>query len=101
MHTILKSYLKRLTNLSSNNRSLLLLRLSAEQDIDLHDLDFLNNKPSFEIIEKLIGRKSKIVLCDLLDSRNEKVNEQSKRLKKISRREKFIQDERGAKDLYV
>jgi hypothetical protein len=101
MHTILKSYLKRLTNLSSNNRSLLLLRLSAEQDIDLHNLDFLNNKPSFEIIEKLIGKKSKIVLCDLLDSRDEKVNEQSKRLKKISRKEKFIQEERGAKDLYV
>jgi DNA replication protein DnaC len=101
MHTILKSYLKRLTNLSSNNRSLLLLRLSSDQDIDLHNFDYLSKQPSFGIIEKLIARKNKIALCDLLDSRNEKVNELSKRLKKISRREKFIQDERGAKDLYV
>jgi hypothetical protein len=101
MHTILKSYLKRLTNLSGGNRSLLLLKLSAEQDIDLHDFDFLNDKPSFGIIEKLIAKKGKIILCDLLDSRNEKINEISKRLRKISRKEKFIQEERGAKDLYV
>ena len=52
---ILSTYLRRLTNLSGNNRSLLLLRLHAEQLIDLHKLSFLNGEKSFEIINALIG----------------------------------------------
>jgi hypothetical protein len=101
MRNILKSYLKRLTNLSGTNRSLLMLRLSAEQDLDIHDLGFLNNDPSFTLIENLLAYKNEITLCGVLDSRNSKVNEISKKLKKIERREKFIFEERGAKDLYV
>ena len=58
---ILPSYLRRLTNLSGNNRSLLLLRLHAEQLIDVHTLSFLNGEPSFELIKALIANKSKKV----------------------------------------
>ncbi|MFL5728731.1 MAG: AAA domain-containing protein, partial [Cytophagaceae bacterium] len=101
MHSILKSYLKRLTNLSGNNRSLLLLRHSAEQDISLHAFDHLLKGGAFQIIESLIARNEQIPLCKVHDPRNESVNEISKRLNKILRRDKFIFEERGSRDLYV
>ncbi|MFN6945779.1 MAG: AAA domain-containing protein [Cytophagaceae bacterium] len=100
MQKILKSYLRRLTNLSSSNRSLLLLRLSAEQDIDVHAFDFLfKNSPSFAVLEQLISQKSKIALCDVADSRDDKVNIVSKRLRMVERRDRFIFEERGGKNL--
>ncbi len=101
LQTILKSYLKRLTNLSSRNRSLLLLNLTTEQFLDVHDLDFLQKNSSFTIIENLIAQKDKIILCDVQDPRYDRVNEVSKRLNKIARTENFIKEERGAEDLYV
>ncbi|TLV00769.1 AAA domain-containing protein [Dyadobacter luticola] len=101
MNRILKAYLKRLTNLSTRNKSLLLTNLAAEQFIDLHETDFLLGKSSFEITRQLIQRKSRIALCDITDPRYEKVNEASKRLRKIARTEKFIEEERGSQDLYV
>lgn len=101
MQKLLKTYLRRLTNLTSRNRSLLLLNLPQEQFLDLHQLDFLDNKLSFELINQLIAQKSQISLCDVMDSRLEKVNEASKILRKIARTEAFIEQERGAEDLYV
>ena len=101
MQKLLKTYLRRLTNLTSRNRSLLLLNLPQEQFLDLNELNFLDGKPSFEYINQLIAQKSNIPLCDLMDSRFEKVNEVSKRLRKIARTEAFIEEERGAEDLYV
>lgn len=101
MQKILKTYLKRLTNLSSTNKSLLLLNLPAEQFFDLHELNFLNGKPSFDIIGQLIAGKNNINLCDFQDSRFDKVNEASRKLKKIHRTEQFIEEERGSRDLYV
>ena len=101
MHDILRHYLKRLTNLSGSNRSLLILRLLSEQTLDLHDFDFLLNKSSFSLIEALIARKKKIPLTALNDPRLEQNNIMSRKLKKLQRIEKFIYDERGAKDMYV
>ncbi|HET8859774.1 DEAD/DEAH box helicase [Marivirga sp.] len=101
MHDILRYYLKRLTNLSGSNRSLLLLRLISDQTLDLHDFDFLLNKSSFSLIEDLIARKKHIPLAAISDSRLEQNNIMSQKLKKLKRIEKFIYDERGAKDLYV
>ena len=98
---ILKTYLKRLTNLSSRNRSLLLGSLPAEQFLDLHELDFLDNFASFELIRQLIAQKTTIKLCDVADPRLQKINEVSKKLRKIARTEQFIKEERGAEDLYV
>ncbi len=97
---ILQTYLRRLTNLSGNNRSLLLLRLHAEQLLDLHKLSFLNGEKSFEIINALISGKSKN-LCQVLDSRLEANNEASKKIKKLQRIDKFIFEERGSNDLHV
>ena len=79
----------------------MLLNLSAEQFLDIHELDFLQNKPSFNIIEQLIAQKNTISICEIHDPRYERVNEVSKRLRKISRTEKFIEEERGSEDLYV
>lgn len=101
MQKLLKTYLRRLTNLTSRNRSLLLLNLPKEQFLDLHQLDFLDGEPSFEYINQLIAQKNSIPLCDVLDSRFEKVNEISKVLRKIAHTEAFIEQERGAEDLYV
>ncbi|HEX6226507.1 MAG TPA: AAA domain-containing protein, partial [Chryseolinea sp.] len=97
---ILQTYLRRLTNLSGNNRSLLLLRLHAEQLIDLHKLSFLNGEKSFEIINALIASRAK-KLCQVLDSRMEANNEESRRLKKLQRIDRFIFEERGSNDLHV
>jgi hypothetical protein len=97
---ILQSYLRRLTNLSGNNRSLLLLRLYAEQLMDLHEVNHLNGLPSFEVVKALIGGKT-IKLCQVLDSRVESNNEVSKKLKKIQRADSFLFEERGSYDLHI
>lgn len=101
MEKILKTYLKRLTNLSGNNKSLILKRLNSEQFADIHSADFLLDKSSFEILIQLIQQKKRIPLCDVLDPRFEKSNLFSKRLRKIARTDQFITEERGTKDLYV
>src|SRR5688572_28844286 len=97
---ILSTYLRRLTNLSGNNRSLLLLRLHSEQLMDLHQLTFLNNESSFDILKSIIADKSKKV-CALLDSRVEAVNQASAKLKRLQRLDKFIFEERGSNDLHI
>lgn len=101
MSRILKAYLKRLTNLSTRNKSLLLTNLSAEQFLDFHDADFLLSKPSVELLKQIVQGKSRVPLCDVADPRFEKSNETSKRLRKIARTERFIEEERGSRDLYV
>ena len=80
---------------------MLLLRLISDQFIDLHDLNFAMDKPSFKIVEALISRERKIPLCAEMDSRDASSNVLSRRLKKIQRIDNFIFEERGAKDLYV
>ena len=101
MQKVLKSYLRRLSNLSGNNRSLLLLRLLKDQFIDVHDFDYAENEASFHVIQKLIEQEKKILLCSEIDSRSKSTNELSQRLKKIHRVEKMVYDERGARDLYI
>ena len=101
MRKLLKAYQKRLTNLTSSNKSLLLLTLPAEQFMDLHELDFLDSRPSFETIQQLMAGKTRIPLCDALDSRYDKVNEAAKKLRRVARTAAFIEQERGSQDLYV
>ena len=101
MEKVLQSYLRRLSNLSGNNRSLLLLKLLVDQFIDIHEFDFAGGTPSFQIIKNLMLQKKQISLCSEVDSRDRSTNELARRLKKIQRTEKFIFEERGAKDLYI
>ncbi len=100
MLEVLRSYLKRLTNLSGNNRSLVLLRLVSQQFIDLHDFQFLTSGGSFSIIEALIAGKSS-VLGPVADARDEEATVVSRNVRKLLRTDNFIFEERGAKDLYV
>ncbi|HYG03988.1 MAG TPA: DUF4011 domain-containing protein, partial [Chryseosolibacter sp.] len=97
---LLRNYLRRLTNLSGNNRSLFLLRLYAEQLIDLHDFNQLNGFKSFDIVNALISGKE-IRLCPVLDSRMEASNVASNKLKKLQRTDHFLNEERGSNDLHV
>ena len=99
MKELLRAYSKRLTNLTGKNRSILMLRLSA-QTVDLHSFHHLNKEGSFKILENLIGGK-KAVLCPEMDARDDDVNIVSRRLRRINRWDKFIFEERGSKDLYV
>ncbi len=101
MRNVLKSYQKRLVNLSSNNKSLLLRKLLKGQYIDVHKFDFLQKESSFSIIKKLIEGKNKIPLTPLADSRDEQVNLVSRDLTRLERLNKFLFDEHGSKDLYV
>lgn len=96
---LLTTYLRRLTNLSGNNRSIFLPRLS-EQFIDVHELSQFNKEKSFSIIEALIAGKKKMI-CPILDSRMEAANEASKKLKKLQRLDHFLFEERGSKDLHI
>jgi hypothetical protein len=102
MQQLLKRYLRRLTNLTGNNRSIQLRRLIAGQFIDMHELEFLHDQQSsFQLIEQLIGRKTEIVLGPVADSRYSTANTVATKLKKLQRITRFIYDERGSQDLYV
>lgn len=98
---VLKTYQKRLTNLTHRNKSLLLFSLSQRSFLDLHQLDYLNNKPSFALIENLIKGISRTLLCPQVDSRDKFANQVSPILKNIQRTDRFIQEENGAKNLFV
>jgi hypothetical protein len=101
MNRILKTYLKRLTNLSTRNKSLLLPGLPSEQFLDICELDFLLGKPVTDVLAQMVQGAKRIPLCDVQDPRMERVNEVSKRLRKIARTNAFIKDERGSQDLYL
>ncbi|QJW92165.1 DUF4011 domain-containing protein [Spirosoma taeanense] len=75
--------------------------LPAGQFLDLHETDFLLNKPSFSVIADLISRRASIALCEVIDTRQERSNEVSRKLRRIARTARFITDERGTEDLYV
>lgn len=99
---ILKSYLKRLTNLSAGNKSLLQLKLFKGQDLDLKELEFLlTDQTDFDIIEKLLSSTSALKIAQVMDSRNKYNNESSRILNAIFRRDLTIFNERGVHDLYI
>lgn len=100
MEKLLQHYLKRLTNLSANNRSILLLRLIKGQFIDLHSFDYANHEPSFDLIKALIAGRT-LNLCPESDPRDHISNALSRQLKKLKRTEEFIFQERGSRDLYI
>lgn len=99
--SLLKNYLKKLVNLSGSNRALVLLKLSKENDLDLHSADYLVNASSFALIEQLIAGKAKIAVATRLDSRDAFANRIARQLQKINRKDQFLFEESGTKDLYV
>lgn len=100
MKQILQNYLKRLTNLSGSNRSLVLLRTKSEQTIDLHKFNHSVGENSFHYISSLIaGQGSR--LCAIADSRDAESNKLSMRLRNLNRVLAYIKEESGVNDLYV
>ena len=85
MKEILQAYLKRLTNLSGNNRSLLLHRLITDQFIDLNELAYIDGNPAWRIMDEVIGRKSSVKLTPISDPRDPNSNKKATRLKRLSR----------------
>ncbi|MDX2191102.1 MAG: AAA domain-containing protein [Bacteroidota bacterium] len=101
MNSILKTYQKKLTNLTANNRSLVLHKLSVANDFNLTELDYVQGQTSFEILEKIICANKPIKIAPYIDSRDADNNELSKKLRNISRKQQFVFDELGANDLYI
>ncbi len=97
---LLNNYLRKLTNLSGNNRSIFLPKINSDQFIDIQQLSQLNGEKAFTLLESLIAEKRKAI-CPVIDARMEAGNEASKRLKKLQRIDQFIFEERGSKDLHV
>lgn len=100
MKHILSAYLKRLTNLSQRNRSLLLLRNSAQQDIDFQKFTALTKDNDLSFLKPLL-KGSSMNLTENLDPRSGKRDELAKRLQSIKRRDDFLFRESGVKDLYL
>ncbi len=94
MEIQLVDYLERIKFLPGNNRSLLLLDLPGNYFLDIKQLD--QDHLGFGIIKSIIGREETIKISS--DSTEPGILDQ---LNKISRNEKLIFEERGAKDLYV
>lgn len=101
MQQLLKLYLRRLTNLTGSNRSILLRRLISSHFLDLWDLNFLYpNQSAYAIIERLIAGKDAVV-SPVADPRDKSVNTASRQLRQLQRSTRFIVEERGAQDLYI
>jgi hypothetical protein len=101
MDKIVKTYRKRLYDLTTGNRSLLFLRLSAAQELDLSELHFIDQYPGFYCIEELLTEKKNIRISPVQEPRVEKVQIVSSSLKKIYRKLAQIYEERGLYECYV
>ncbi|MCS7004576.1 MAG: AAA domain-containing protein [Cytophagales bacterium] len=96
---ILKTFQRRLTNLTAKNKSLYLSGIIKSQFLDIQELDFLENKPAFFVIEQILNKRKKIALCNVIDSTYTPNNPTSKQLLQIVRTHKSILEECGADDL--
>ncbi|MBK0404541.1 DUF2075 domain-containing protein [Adhaeribacter sp. BT258] len=101
MKEILKSYQRRLINLSGNNRALVLRRLTAGLHLDLHSFDFINSQPTFELLREIIAGKKLVSMAPFADPRRAEVAVLSQKLKAILRRVALLKEERGTEELYV
>lgn len=101
MEKIIKTYRKRLYDLTTGNRSLLFLRLSSTQELDVSALHFIDQHPAFYTIEALLSDKKSIRISSVQEPRVENVQLVSSTLKKIYRKLAQIYEERGLYECYV
>lgn len=99
--SIFQTYLNRLTDLSSKNRSLYLAKLEGTGLIDVRNFDFLNGEPAFEIIRKLIQKKTQFPLIPEVDPRMGETNQLSKSLSRIAFQDQLTQEETGEQSLFL
>lgn len=99
--SIFQTYLNRLTDLSTKNRSLYLPKLEGTGMFDVREFDFLTGEPAFEILRKSIEGKKKITLSPDLDPRSGNANQVSKALSRMAFRDQLTQEETGEQSLYL
>lgn len=99
--SIFQTYLNRLTDLSSKNRSLYLSKLEGTGLVDVRNFDFLNGEPAFEILRKLIQGKKQFSLIPDVDPRIGETNQLSKSLSRIAFQDQLTQEETGDQSLYL
>lgn len=99
--SIFQTYLNRLTDLSTKNRSLYLPKLEGTGMLDVREFDFLTGEPAFEILRKGMGGKKKITLSPDLDPRSGDANQVSKVLSRMAFRDQLTQEETGEQSLYL
>jgi hypothetical protein len=99
--SIFQTYLNRLTDLSTKNRSLYLPKLEGFGVLDLCDFDFLTGESAFELLRKSIEGKNKIILTPDLDPRSGDANQVSKALSRMAFRDQLTQEETGEQSLFL
>lgn len=99
--SIFQTYLNRLTDLSSKNRSLYLPKLEGFGMLDFREFDFLTGESAFELLRKSIEGKKKITLTPDLDPRSADANQVSKVLSRMAFRDQLTQEETGEQSLFL
>lgn len=101
MQKTLKTYQKRLANLSARNKSLYLPKAYSGQYIDIADLDQLMQLPAFDIIRQVIKGYKTIPICPIADSRDSAANKISTQIRRVAKAAKFVLEEGGRHDLFL
>ena len=99
--SIFQTYLNRLTDLSTKNRSLYLPKLEGFGMLDLREFDFLTGESAFELLRKSIEGQKKITLTPDLDPRSGDANQVSKALARMAFRDQLTQEETGEQSLFL
>jgi hypothetical protein len=97
--SVFQTYLNRLTDLSSKNRSLYLSKLEGSGAIDVAEFDFLSGEPAFEILRKLIQGKKLQQLIPEADPRSGATNQLSRALSRQAFRDQLTREETGERSL--
>jgi hypothetical protein len=101
IESIFQTYLNRLLDLSSKNKSLYVPKIEGSGMIDIRDFDFLNGEPSFAILQNLLQGKKQIPLIPEIDPRLGDTNQLSKNLSRLAFRDQLLQEETGEQSLFV
>ncbi|MDP2041576.1 DUF4011 domain-containing protein, partial [Algoriphagus sp.] len=99
--SIFQTYLNRLTDLSSKNKSLYMPKIEGSGMIDIRDFDFLNGEPAFGVLQNLIQGKRQIPLIPEIDPRLDDTNQLSKNLSRLAFRDQLLQEETGELSLFT
>lgn len=102
LHNLVSLYQRRLTDLSANNRSLYLPKLYANQYLDFTELHLLRlGAPAEQLLEKVVIQSKYIPLCHTVSSRENDVNQISRKFQALKAKEKLLQQEQGTSDFYI
>lgn len=101
IESIFQTYLHRLLDLSSKNKSLYVPKIEGSGMIDIRDFDFLNGEPAFGVLQNLIQGKRQFSLIPEIDPRLGDTNQLSKNLSRLAFRDQLLREETGEQSLFV